>query len=56
MVTVGVGVLCLMPGLMIGYEVAYYRQVQRSMTTEQMLKSIDIEKLHFDEEQSDEYH
>ena len=59
MVTVGVGVLCLMLGLMLGYEIAYYKKISRSMSSEEMLKSLDIEKLTStsepDEESRDEW-
>lgn len=53
MVTVGVGVLCLMLGLMVGYEVAYYRQIRRSKSTVEMLETIDKKYLSLDEENKD---
>ena len=41
LVTIGVGCLCLMLGLVIGYEAAYWSRRERMMTTEQMLNAID---------------
>ena len=59
-VTIGVGGLCLMLGLVIGYEVAYWSRRERVLSTEQMLNAIEptsnVVDIGVKEEDRDEWH